>query len=355
VTSARETARPTGPVAGAGLGGMDIERFVRERRARWSRLDALLDDVERLPDHEVGVARLIELVRLYRQTCSDLNEARSYTANRELLSRLNGLAGRGYRFVYRRTHGERVVSELRLFFASGAPAAFRREWAFVLAAALSFLLGAALGFGAVVADRGNAERLIPQAFFSESPKARVERLESGEERIDSLEKATEFGAFLFTHNIQVSFLAFSLGAVTIVGGVWILFSNGVLLGAVAATYLLDGVHVFFLAWVGPHGALEIPAILFGGAAGLRLGHALLLPGPLSTGASVRRAFPSVWRMLLFTALVLVVAGLIEGSFSQFTGKTIPYALKIAAAAILFVSLFGYLFGRSISAEPDPVV
>jgi uncharacterized membrane protein SpoIIM required for sporulation len=342
-------ASAAGAAASAGLGGMDVERFVRERRPRWSRLEALLNDVERLPDHALGVTRLLELVRLYRQTCSDLNEARSYTANRDLLSRLNGLAGRGYRFVYRRSHGERVALEVRRFFETGAPAAFRRERAFVLAAALSFLVGAALGFGAVLADRRNAERLIPQALFTESPKQRVERVESGEERIDSLEKATEFGAFLFTHNIQVSLLAFSLGAVTIVGGAWVLFSNGVLLGAVAASYLLDGVHVFFLAWVGPHGALEIPAILFGGAAGLRLGQALLLPGPLSSGASVRRAFPSVWRMLLTTALVLVVAGLIEGSFSQFSGKTIPYPVKIATAAILFTSLFGYLFGRRGSA------
>jgi hypothetical protein len=72
--------------------GLDVERFVRERRTRWQRFDALLREVERLPDHEMGSARLLELVRLYRQTASDLNEARSGTANPQLLSRLNDLA-----------------------------------------------------------------------------------------------------------------------------------------------------------------------------------------------------------------------------------------------------------------------
>jgi uncharacterized membrane protein SpoIIM required for sporulation len=322
---------------------MDLERFVRERRPRWARLESLLDAVERLPDHAMGATRLLELVRLYRQTCSDLNEARSGTANVALIARLNALAGRGYRLVYRRSHGRRFALEARQFFATDAPATFKRERAHVLAAAAAFLLGACLGLGAVVADPGNTERLIPPQFHTESPKARVERIEASEERIDSLEDAAEFSSYLFSHNIQVSFLAFSLGALTLVGGAWILFYNGVLLGAVAASYLLDGVPVFFMAWVGPHGALELPAIVFGGAAGLRLGRALLLPGALATGTALRRALPSVWRMLLVTALVLVAAGVVEGSFSQMTARTIPYAAKIAVAALLFAGLVGWLF------------
>ena len=326
---------------------IELDRFIRERGGRWARLDSLLGEVDRLPDHEMGAARLVELVRLYRQTCSDLNEARSYTANPELLARLNDLANRGYRVVYRRSHGRRLAGETGRFFRTGAPAAFRLERAFVLSAAASLLLGALVGFGAVLADPSNGERLVPEAFFSDSPARRVEKIERGEERIDSLEKAAEFGAFLFSHNIQVSFLAFSLGALTIVGGPAILFYNGAVLGAVAAMYLLDGVGVFFLAWVGPHGALEIPAIVFGGAAGLRLGQALLRPGSLSTGESLRRAFPSVWRMLLMTCLVLVLAGLIEGSFSQLSARTVPYPAKIAAAGALFAALFFYLFVRRV--------
>jgi uncharacterized membrane protein SpoIIM required for sporulation len=105
----------------------------------------------------------------------------------------------------------------------------------------------------------------------------------------------------------------------------------------------DGVSTFFLAWVGPHGALELPSIAFAGAAGLIAGRALLLPGNRSVGASLRAALPDVRRMLLGTAAILVLAGLIEGSFSQFTAKTFPYALKIAFAAGLFVLLLVYLF------------
>ena len=150
----------------------------------------------------------------------------------------------------------------------------------------------------------------------------------------------------------MSFLAFSLGALTLVGGAWILFYNGAILGAVSAAYVLDGVSLFFVAWVGPHGALELPSIVFGGAAGLCLGRALLLPGPLSMGASLRRVLPSVWRMLITTALVLVAAGFVEGSFSQMSAKTVPYSLKIAVAVLLFGGLMFWLFGRRLGPREE---
>lgn len=331
---------------------MDIERFVRERRPHWNRLERLLGEVESLPARAVGLSRLQELIQLYRQACSDLNEARSYTANPDVLGRLNDLTGRGYRYVYRRPLGRRWPEAVGRFFRSDAPRAFRRERGYVLAAGGAMLLGIVVGFGGVIADPANGERLIPAQFFTESPRERVEKLERADERIDTLEKAAAFGAFLYTHNIQVSFLAFSLGALTLAGGVLILFYNGVILGALAALYTLDGVQVFFLAWVGPHGALELPAIVFGGAAGLCAGRALLLPGSLSSAAALREAFPSVWRMMATTAVVLVVAGIIEGSFSQFTAKTFPYSLKIGVAAVLFVSLFAYLFARRVE-EGEP--
>lgn len=322
---------------------MSVEGFVRDRQARWQQLDALLAVAESSPEWELGAPRLQELVRLYRQAASDLNEARSYTANPELLGRLNDIVGRGYRFIYRRQHGRRFREGVHRLFTQEIPRAFRRERASVLVASGAFVLGALLGFGAVSVDRENGERLIPSQFFTASPRERVERIETSEERIGSLGEAAAFGASLYTHNIRVSFLAFAAGALTLVGGFVLLFYNGVILGAVAGMYWLDGVQGFFFAWVGPHGALELPAIVFGAAAGLRLGRALWLPSERSEASALRAAFPSVARMLVATMVVLVLAGLIEGSFSQFTARSFPHALKTSVAVVLFALLLAWLF------------
>jgi uncharacterized membrane protein SpoIIM required for sporulation len=323
---------------------MNIERFLSERRDVWDQLDALL---KRADDEELSREEMHELVELYRRTCSDLNRARSYTANPEILGPLNQLTGRAYRFIYRAAHETPVWATFVKLVTREIPAAFRKERAAVLVAAAAFIAGALFGSLAILVDPANGPRLVPQQFFSESPQHRVEKIERDEERIDSMEKAMTFGASLYTHNIKVAFMAFSLGAMTIVMGLVILFYNGVILGAVATMYVLDDVSVFFFAWVGPHGALELPAIIFGGAAGLVAGRALLMPGDLTRGASLRRVLPSVWRMMIGSAMTLVMAGLIEGSFSQFSAKTIPYPLKIAVAALLFVGLISYLFLRRV--------
>ena len=52
-------------------------------------------------------------------------------------------------------------------------------------------------------------------------------------------------------------------------------------------------------------------------------------------------------MLLATALVLVFAGFVEGSFSQMSAKTVPYPLKIGVAVLLFGGLVFWLFGRRL--------
>ena len=327
---------------------MDLDRFIRLRRQRWARLEILLDTAEQ--SAHMDAPALQELLSLYRQACSDLNEARSYTANAGLIGRLNDLTGRGYRFVYRGARTLRLRGALQRFLSFEVPYTFRREGRFVLAAAAALLLGAAAGLAAVMADRDNGRLLIPAEFFSESPAERVAKIEAEEERIDTVDKALAFGASLYTHNIQVSFLAFALGALTFAGGLLLLFYNGVILGAVAGMYFLDGVGTFFFAWVGPHGALELPAIVFGGAAGLCAGRALLAPGTRTPEAALRESFPSVWRMMLGAALVLVLAGLIEGSFSQFSARIFPYPLKIGVAATLFLGLVSWLFVRRLPDE-----
>jgi uncharacterized membrane protein SpoIIM required for sporulation len=322
---------------------IDLDDFIAERKPRWQRLEELVDTAEESPAWELGRERVLELVRLYRLACTDLNRLRSLTANPALLGRVNQLVGRAYRFVYRQQPRPPTWAVVRRFLLQEVPATFRAERKWVLSSAGALLLGALLGFCGVLANPDNAAALIPPELFSESPRERVARIEEDPERVDTAHKATAFGAFLYTHNIRVSFLAFSLGALTLVFGWLLLFYNGLLLGAVAAQYLLDGVGTFFAAWVGPHGALEIPAIAFAGAAGLRAGAALLLPGEAGRRGALRAAFPAVFRMVLTAALLLVFAGAIEGSFSQLSAKSVPYVIKISAALVLFAAMVYWLF------------
>jgi uncharacterized membrane protein SpoIIM required for sporulation len=148
---------------------------------------------------------------------------------------------------------------------------------------------------------------------------------------------------LMTHNTRVVLFTLALGATFAIGTALILFYNGVLLGAVAYDYAMGGQTTFLLGWLLPHGAIEIPAILIGGQAGLVLGHALLGWGDRTPrDRRVRVVAPDLVTLAVGAALLLVWAGIVEAFFSQYHEPVVPYAVKIAFGVVEMTLLFAYL-------------
>ena len=69
---------------------------------------------------------------------------------------------------------------------------------------------------------------------------------------------------------------------------------------------------------------------------------------------MRKARPGLIDLLVGASTLLVLAGTIEGGFSQINEPTIPYAFKIAVACVLFALLLAYLFWMPARPRPDDV-
>ena len=87
-----------------------------------------------------------------------------------------------------------------------------------------------------------------------------------------------FAAFLFTHNSKVGMLCFALGFAAGVPVIYLLFTTGLSLGALAALYETRGLGPELWAWVLPHGVTELSAVCLCGAAGMVIGSSLVFPG-----------------------------------------------------------------------------
>ena len=127
-----------------------------------------------------------------------------------------------------------------------------------------------------------------------------------------------------------------------VGTIILLFTNGVMLGAVALDYMLAGETRFLLGWLLPHGVIEIPAILLAGQAGLVLASALIGWGEaISLNMRLRRISGDLVTLISGVAIMLVWAGLIEAFFSQYHEPVIPYEVKIGFGMVelALLSLF----------------
>ncbi len=324
---------------------MELAEFVEQRRPKWSSLERLLDTVER-----DGLARLSledaqALSRLYRSTSSDLLWVRARAGAADLSGYLNDLVGRAYAITY---PGRRLrFGAIGRFLSVGFPDVMAREWRMFVASLLLFAAGFGFGWIGMMFDPEAAAYLVPEQHQTLDPEQRAKDEADG--KVAGVGEQAAFTSFLFTHNIQVSFLAFALGLTAGLGTAILMFLNGVMLGSLAWVYTSKGMAGWFWAWILPHGIPEISAIVIAGAAGFVLARALVAPKGLSRRAALKREGVTALQLLLGTLALFVLAGFIEGTISQIHPPKLSVAFKIAFALMVGSGVYAYLWSGALRA------
>src|SRR5205814_9185411 len=195
---------------------------------------------------------------------------------------------------------------------------------------------------AIALDPDSKPALMPFSHLLQDPAKRVAEEESA--TADRLAgRKTSFSAYLMTHNTKVSIFTLALGMTWGVGTVIMLFYNGIMLGAVAVDYVAADQTKFLLGWLLPHGAVEIPAILIAGQAGLVLALALIGWGKrISLQARLREVSHDLVTLIFGVGVLLVWAGFVEAFLSQYHEPIIPYSMKIAFGLFELILLVLFL-------------
>ncbi|MGF1448856.1 MAG: stage II sporulation protein M [Opitutales bacterium] len=310
---------------------LDLKRFVAAEGPYWSELEQLLDGLDRRSDAPPTLDQVRRLHYLYERACAGLVRLGGISSERAVRQNLEQLVARAYAQI---NLGQRrpPLKRAALWLWRDFPAAVRRRRVAGLVITAAMFLGALLGGFAAGTDREFGLQTIVPAQFSHllgDPSERVREEESEDPNLTSGDKAN-FSAALMANNIRVSLLAFALGATFGIGTLIVEFYNGVILGLVVVDYIQAGEGVFLVAWLLPHGSIEIPAILIAGQAGLCLGATLLFPRErLSLGERLAEVRDDLLALLGGCAVLLVWAGLVEAFFSQYHAPILPYWLKIA--------------------------
>lgn len=330
---------------------MDASGLVQAQGASWRALEALLKRVEQQGLPALTLDETRELARLYRRASGDLLFARARGAPAEVTTYLNDLVGRAYAVTS--PNARLRLRDVWRFYAQTFPATVRRELWMIVAAAALMLGGAAFGWLGMALDPDAAPYLVPEQHLTLDPDRRVAEEAAGD--VASVGTQAEFSTFLFTHNIQVSFLAFALGLTAGLGTGVVLFLNGVMLGSLAQVYAARGHAAWFWAWILPHGIPELTAIFLAGAAGLILGRALLAPRGLPRRVALRKESKIALHLVVGTLPILVVAGLIEGTISQIHPPQLPVSLKIGFALAVGAALYAWLGSGWFGARDERTV
>ncbi len=320
---------------------VNLEKFIREERAGWDRLDGMLKRMADDPFRKLPLEEARSLDALYRRAAADLARLSDYSAEAEARGYLEHLVARAHAEIHgARPDGPRFRPKPWLFRT--LPRTIRsHSSALGLACALT-VAGVLFGGAAITFDPEAKESLMPYSYLQGSPTERVarEEQERGKRYVDH---KGQFSGFLMTHNTQVALTAMSLGLTWGIGTALLMLSNGIMLGAVAMDYVLAGQTPFLLGWLLPHGVIEIPAILIAGQAGFVLADAVIGRGQRQRlAARVRASVGDVATLCFGAALLLVWAGIVEAFFSQYHEPVLRTAVKIGFGLLEAAGLATYL-------------
>lgn len=328
---------------------MELAEFVDQRRPRWVALERLLNKSESSGIKSLSLDEARQLARLYRSTSSDLLWVRARSGAADVSEYLNDLVGRAYAITY---PGKRPrFRDMLGFLTHVFPDLMAKEVRMFIAATILFWAGAGFGFVGMVFDPDAAIYLVPDQHQKLDPEERAKNEAEGD--VASVQEQAAFSSFLFTHNIQVAFLAFALGISAGIGTAIMLFFNGLFLGALFHVYMAKGLSGWFWAWILPHGIPELTAICIAGAAGLVIARGMIAPKGLPRGVAVRKEAVTAVKLLLGTLALFVLAGLIEGTISQIHPPKLPVWFKIGFALTVGTFVYLYLFSSYLRRKRAP--
>ena len=324
----------------------DSRRFRAAREEEWRRLEHILVTAESGSVKALTDEDLLALPILYRGALSSLSVARETSLDLELVTYLEGLCARAYFFVYgvRTTAGSRIAA----FFREDWPLAVQGIWKETLVATLFILIGALSGFALVMADTEWFSSFVPAELAGGRDfNATTEYLRSTLYHDEGAQGLGFFATYLFTHNSQVSVLCFALGFAFGVPTAMLLVYNGATLGAMLALFVSRGLGFEMGSWLIIHGSTEFFAIILAGAAGLKIGWAVIFPGEETRIDAAARAGRTAAIAMGGVVVMLLCAGLLEGFGRQLvTNDVVRYAIGLIMLA-LWLTYF-YLPRRSTS-------
>jgi uncharacterized membrane protein SpoIIM required for sporulation len=313
-------------------------RFREEREADWRRLEALLAKGEGGRTAALRVDELIALPLLYRAAVSSLSVARAISLDAALIAYLEGLVTRAYFFVY----GTRARLRERLvrFFRTDWPAAVRALWRETAVSAAILLVAVAAGYLLVSRDADWYGAIMPgEMTQGRDPTATTAFLKSVLYDAHQQKGLSVFATFLFTHNAQIAILAFALGFAFCLPTALLVAENGLGLGALTALYASRGLLPQLTGWLFIHGVTELLATVLAGAAGFRIGWAVMFPGPRSRLDAVAAAGRTAGTAMAGVVVMLVIAGVLEGVGRQLILLDAARWAIAVASLILWLAYF----------------
>lgn len=303
--------------------------FVKKNKERWTAFEKALTTTQPTnPD---------KLADLFIQITDDLAYARTFYNESNTAGYLNNLAGRVHQAIYRNKRESK--SRILAFWKTELPLVCYQARRELLLSLVVFMLALLIGIFSTAYDDTFPRLILGDSYVNMT----LENIENGSPMaVYESHNQTDMFFIITINNIWVSFRAFAWGAIASIGTLYVLFYNGIMIGAFQWFFYTQGVFLssFLTIWI--HGTLEISAIVLAGGAGICMGNSFLFPATYSRYDSFLQGAKRGLKICVGLVPIFIVAGFLESFVTRYAGdNTLPNAVKVLIISLSAAFIVGY--------------
>ncbi|QOI96431.1 MAG: stage II sporulation protein M [Flammeovirgaceae bacterium] len=285
--------------------------FVKRNQERWQVIEQTLQAQRPHPDR---------LAEVFIQLTDDLSFARTQYPNSRVTQYLNSLASKIHLEIYKNKKEDR--SRFITFWKYEVPLLLYQSRRHMLYAFIIFMLAILIGAVSAIYDETFVRLILGDAYVNMT----IENIKNGNPMAvyGSMEQADMFFAITY-NNIRVSMVAFVAGLFFSIGTGFILFQNGIMVGAFLSFFYKEGLLAHSLSVIMLHGTIELSSIVIAGAAGFVMGNSFLFPGTYPRLYSFKEGVKRGVKIVMGLIPLFILAGFIESYITRYT--FMPVSLK----------------------------
>lgn len=313
--------------------------FVKQNKEKWIAFEkAVHNNLQINPD---------QLADYYIQLTNDLAYAQTYYPESKTLQYLNSLASQAHQRIYsnKKESKNRILS----FWKYEFPLFFKQYHRTLLYSFLIFAIAAAIGVVSALNDDSFVRLILGDAYVNET----LENIENGNPTA-IYKSGSEIGTFLgiTINNIRVAMIAYAFGVITSLGTAYVLFFNGIMVGAFFGMFYNEGVLFEASKNVWLHGTIELSVIVIAGCAGLVMGNSILFPKTYSRKISFIKGAKDGLKIVISTIPFFIIAGFIEGFITRYNTMPVWLAMTIIFGSLALIVFYYLIYPLQINGQEN---
>ncbi len=300
--------------------------FIGRNKEKWLSIENNLANKSEV-DPDVLASNYIELT-------NDLAYAQTFYAKSKTQQYLNELAIRAHQLIFKdqKSSNNKLVHFFR-YEVFEAIWAIRKPLCYSL---LIFLLANIIGFVSSHYDEDFVRLIMGDHYVNMT----IENIKSGNPAAVYEQGSNWGGALAITiNNVRVAFLAFILGVFVSIGTGYILFSNGIMVGAFHYLFYKYEVLEEAMTAIWIHGTIELSVIVIAGGCGIAMGNSILFPKTFTRLESFKRVAKQAAKVLISTIPFFIVAGTLEGFVTRYYQVSVALCIGIILLSLLALVYF----------------